>query len=176
MILTLLLGPPSLLSAREETQDKVGVVVNLHEPSCPQGVHKQDKGPFAVLVNCEDALGNYIGVLYYETMGVPGVHKWSLGDRFWQEPVWSHDVTSYLWSSDGQYLYVATSGIYGEGGVYRVDLLERKSVRLYPKVNPKEPTEDEYQLKSANFRKTSLLVTRKAGTEIESITVPLPRK
>lgn len=176
LVLTLLLASLSPVNVRAETQDKAGVVVNLRGLSCPKGIHKQSGGPFAVLVSCEDALGSYLGVLYYVPMGASGVAKWSLADRFWQEPIWSHDVTSYIWSNDGKSLYVTTSGVYGEAGVYCVDLFERKSVRLYPKVNSKEPTEDEYQLKSADFRKGSLLVTHEVESKTETITVPLPRR
>src|SRR3990172_868992 len=109
----------SLKAAGNHVQDKSGQVVSLGG-ACPHGLHLQENGPFAVLVSCEDALGNYLGVIHYGPLGVPVSGKWSLGDRFWQEKQWAQDVTAYAWSSDGKHLYVSTSEIYGEGGIYQL--------------------------------------------------------
>jgi hypothetical protein len=58
--------------------------------------------------------------------------KWYTNDRFWQDKRWATDVVNFLWSPSLRYLYVATSGIYGDGGLFKLDLKERSSVRLLP--------------------------------------------
>jgi len=108
-------------------------VVTL-SPKCFAGPHKQPNGPFAVLVFCEDALGNYIAVYYADAIGAPQSSDypgWSLSNRVWQDH-WGCDVTSFSWSAGGKYLYVATWATYGDGGLFQVDLHNRKSKRIFP--------------------------------------------
>ena len=57
---------------------------------------------------------------------------WSLGNRMWQDPIWASDVTSYAWGPDGTKLYVATSGIYGNGALYELDLIRKKYKQIAP--------------------------------------------
>ena len=121
------------------------LVVPLHaqdqivtlQPTCSAGPHEQPRGPFAVMVFCEDALGNYIALYYKETMGGPldpKYPKWMLGNRMWEDGEWGSDVISFAWGPAGKNLYVGTSNIYGAGGLFNVDLINRKASKLYPKL------------------------------------------
>ena len=56
--------------------------------------------------------------------------NWYTTDRFWQDAAWAADVTSFAWSPTFRYLYVATSGIYGKGGVFTLDLKNRTSSQI----------------------------------------------
>jgi len=102
---------------------------------CVPGLHMAPKGPFAVMVYCEDALGNYLSVVYAKPIGAPSTQngKWTLVNRHWSERLWSSDFTGYKWSADGLKLIVGTSGIYGSGGLFELDLLGRISKQLLPK-------------------------------------------
>jgi hypothetical protein len=168
---------PAMLSLKEEgnhVQDRPGQVVSL-EGACPHGVHLQENGPFAVLVSCEDALGSYLGVMHYGRLGVPVSGKWSLGDRFWQEKPWAQDVTAYAWSSDGKNLYVSTSGIYGEIGIYQLDLPNRTSRRIYPTDEKgKESKSCELRLKSIDAKNNEIEFTRTCDQESETLKVAMP--
>jgi hypothetical protein len=85
------------------------------------------------MLYCEDALGNYLGVLYYAPIGAPATqapHRWKLNDRYWQSSDWSN-VTSFAWSRDNR-LFVATDNIYGDGMLYEIDLYDRSARRLLP--------------------------------------------
>jgi len=46
--------------------------------------------------------------------------------------MWGSDVTSFAWGPDAKNLYVATSMIYGDGGVFDVDLQTRNAKRIFP--------------------------------------------
>jgi hypothetical protein len=109
-----------------------GEVINLGPGKCKHGLLFQPNGPFAVMLFCEDALADHIGIIYYRTMGVPLEGKWSLTDRFWQQEDWGADVTAFAWDNTGKYLIVTTSSIYGSGSVYCLDLMNRKARRLFP--------------------------------------------
>jgi hypothetical protein len=90
-------------------------------------LHSQPNGPFALFLFCEDALGSYISVLYANPIGAPATpapHRWRLDDRYWHDPLWGADVTSYAWAPDGKRLFVATSEIYGSGGLFELNLWE----------------------------------------------------
>lgn len=99
---------------------------------CKDGGPHRGPGRFAVWVFCEDALAVHIGVVYAAQMGIPIDGAWSLTDRFWQEPRWGADVNTFAWSPDGASLFVSTSGVYGTGGLFRLDLLDRKVHSLLP--------------------------------------------
>ncbi len=121
---------------------------NRDKDGCNHGLHKQPNGPMAVILFCEDAIGTYIVLVYYDTMGGPvpvsfyeklsetekeTYYKiWSLENRVWQNPLWASDVTSYAWGPDGTKLYVATSQVYGEGGLYELDLVRRRHKQIAP--------------------------------------------
>jgi hypothetical protein len=112
----------------------------------------------AIILFCEDALGIYIGLVYYDNMTSPvpdlfykrlsetekkAYYKtWSLDNRMWQASIWASDVTSYAWSPDGDNLYVGTSNIYGSGGLYELDLVRRQYKQIAPsekEVNIEKP-------------------------------------
>lgn len=103
--------------------------------NCVPGLHSSPKGPFAVMVYCEDALGVYLAVIHTAPMGAPAAQsgKWTLEDRYWFDSLWASDITGFKWSSDGRELFVSTSGIYGSGGLFKLDLFKRKATQLLPK-------------------------------------------
>lgn len=107
---------------------------------CSPGLHRQPDGPFATLLFCEDALGDYLAVVYLEPMGrpaaVPFAAAWKIDDRVWQEGLWAADVTSFAWSPDGKRLYVTTSEVYGSGGLFELDLVSRKARQIAPGDSP----------------------------------------
>jgi hypothetical protein len=118
-------------------------VTRLSQKNCIAGLHSQPAGgPFAVFVFCDDALGANIAVINISPGAGPGTIRldgprkdwnfWHVNDRVWQEASWATDVTSFAWSSDLRLLYVATSGIYGSGAVYRLDLVARKAEKIFP--------------------------------------------
>ena len=117
-------------------------LVQAQFENCQHRLHPQpEKGPFSVFLFCDDALGSNIGVVLTEPGGGPGAMKltgdmlwdaWYVNDRFWQDKLWATDVVNFLWSPSLRYLYVATSGIYGDGGFFRLDLMKRSSIRLLP--------------------------------------------
>ena len=88
--------------------------------NCKHGVHKQPKGLFAVHVFCDDALGTNVAV-FMDYIGAPLAGKYRLGKRFWQGEEWNYDVTSFSWLRTN-HLLLATSGIYGSGKIYKLDL------------------------------------------------------
>src|SRR5262249_19834685 len=61
---------------------------------------QQAKGPFAVMLFNEFALGNHIGVIYYGQMANPADGKWWISQRFWQAQPWNEDVTSFAWDNN----------------------------------------------------------------------------
>jgi hypothetical protein len=110
----------------------VGQVTSLSDES--PTIIKQPNGPFVVIFFNNYAHGYYIGVTWLDMMRGPGHGKgvWRMVDRFWQEAEWASDVTSFAWSADSRYLYVATHGVYGNGGLYRLDLYARQARLIYP--------------------------------------------
>ena len=117
-----------LLAQAQETEESF--IVNFDKND--ERLFLQPNGPFAVLAFTEDAFALHIGVIYYATMGMPLDGDWSLGDRFWQEERWNSDVVNCAWGKDGRTLFVATSGVYGSGSVYQLDLMARRSEVLFP--------------------------------------------
>lgn len=96
---------------------------------------KQPNGPFAAIVFDEDALAIHTCIIFYENMGVPVEGKWSISERAWCSDKWGSDITSMYWCPDGKCLYVATSSVYGDGGVFKLDLYNKKFVKVYPTAN-----------------------------------------
>ena len=111
--------------------------------TCVHGLKAQPRGgPFSVFVFCDDALGVNIAVLNTSPGAGPGQIRlegprvwshWQVNDRVWQDASWSTDITSFAWSRDLRSLYVATSGTYGSGALYRLSLVDRSYTRLLPK-------------------------------------------
>ncbi|MCP4326198.1 MAG: hypothetical protein GY787_31055 [Alteromonadales bacterium] len=105
-------------------------VVKVSPEYCLEGVHQQSNGPFAIFVFCDDALGSNISV-FLKDIGAPFSGKYSLGSRFWQGQLWSNDVTSFVWLENRTELLVATSGSYGSGGIYLLNLNDQESKILF---------------------------------------------
>ncbi|GAK60994.1 hypothetical protein U27_00892 [Candidatus Vecturithrix granuli] len=93
-----------------------------------------------MFVFCDDALGTNIGVILTEPgagpgtipLGEPKTWTWLTNNRFWQDPEWATDVVNVAWSPSKKYVYVATSSIYGDGGVFQLDLMHRTWKRVVP--------------------------------------------
>ncbi|MEJ2061105.1 MAG: hypothetical protein P8Y64_11580 [Gammaproteobacteria bacterium] len=119
-----------------------GYLIVASPKVCKQGLyHQPSGGPFSVFLFCDDALGSNIGIINTADGAGPGTiplpqpktwDKWDVNDRFWQQPEWATDVNSFAWSPDLRFLYVATSGIYGTGDLYKLDLVKRTYVTLLP--------------------------------------------
>ncbi|MEJ2323434.1 MAG: hypothetical protein P8Y77_01355 [Nitrospirota bacterium] len=109
---------------------------STHEDTCQQGLHHQPNGPFAILIFCEYALGDYAGVVYYENLRAPISlqygPKWTIANRFWQEPMWASDVSSFAWSPKGTKLFIATERIYGSGGLFELNLKSKTAKQIMP--------------------------------------------
>jgi hypothetical protein len=126
--------------AGSNAKEQYTYLVHVSPRSCTHRLHEQpNDGPFSVFVFCDDALGVNIGVILTEPGAGPGKlklegtktwDKWNNTDRFWQDATWAADVTSFAWSPSYRYLYVATSAIYGDGGVFKLDLKNKKSSRI----------------------------------------------
>lgn len=102
--------------------------ISISSDICQEGLYSQYKGSFyKVAVFCDDTAGTSIGVIFH-----PVGNK----DWYWQDLQWSQDVTAFWWSSGYTFLYVSTSGIYGSGAVYELDLVNRKSRNVLPKGYP----------------------------------------
>lgn len=138
--LIFLLSLSFFFNAGSYAKDQNRYLVHVSPRSCTHGLHAQpNDGPFSVFVFCDDALGVNIGVILTEPGSGPGKlklegtktwDKWNNTDRFWQDSTWAADVTSFAWSPSYRYLYIATSAIYGDGGVFKLDLKNKKSSRI----------------------------------------------
>lgn len=141
IVLIVLIFASHITFAQNQKPTSSSRIYNCYPKNCgnlPNPV-RQPNGPFAVFVFCEDAVGTYIAVSCYDVEvceqstypdGSVRFEGWKLYDRFWQEKDWATDVTSFAWSPDGKYLYVATSYIYGTPALYKLDLEARRSTEL----------------------------------------------
>lgn len=116
-------------------------VVDATARVCSHGLKKQPAGgAFNVMLFCRDAAGSYIGIICNTGIcqktelpaGTKRFEAWNLADGMWQERIWASDVTSFAWSPDQKYVFVATDEIYGSGGLYQLDLERRKTLQLLP--------------------------------------------
>jgi hypothetical protein len=117
-----------------EANEIVNQPVFIFPRLCKEGLYSQPKGSFKLAVFCDDAIGTNVGVIFHE----PG----NDADSYWQDQNWSRDVTSFWWGLKGDLLYISTNGIYGSGGVYELDLKNRKSKMILPDGYP--PTAGTY--------------------------------
>jgi len=130
-----------LVSCAANATDSEGVV-KASGKNCVHGLHQQPTGgPFAVFLFCDDGLGSNLGVINTSGGAGPGRidlpqpklwEKWDVNDRFWQDPEWATDITSFAWAKDLKSLYVATSEVYGTGALYKLNLVTRTFVKLVP--------------------------------------------
>jgi hypothetical protein len=100
-------------------------MIQIYAKVCPQGIHEQPSGKFAIHVFCDDALGTNIAV-FLNKMGAPIHQEYNLGNRFWQNEEWAYDVMSFAWLSNNK-LLLSTSAIYGTGSVYLLDPSKKQS-------------------------------------------------
>ena len=96
---------------------------------------RQPNGPFAAMIFDEDALAIHLCVIYYDHMGGPINEKWDISERAWCNGKWGSDITSLYWCPSGKCLYIGTSLVYGDGGVFRLDLYNKKFTKVYPPAN-----------------------------------------
>lgn len=125
LLLAALVARPALTSDATAPV-KSAPVVRLDRGNCHDGLKMLGDGPFGLLTSCEDALGDYITVVYMSPMSRPNTGGWSIEDRCWHEEAWNSDVTSYAWDGSARVLIVATSQIFGSGSVYALDLIAKK--------------------------------------------------
>jgi hypothetical protein len=129
------------------SQKSSSYLIQAQFENCQHGLHAQPNGgPFSVFLFCDDALGSNIGIILTQPGAGPGKIKltseqiwdqWDTNDRFWQDNLWATDVVNFLWSPSLRYLYVATSGIYGNGGFFKLDLKARVSECVLPDTSAK---------------------------------------
>ncbi len=135
---------------------------------------KQPNGPFAVMLFNESAQGIHIGVIYYDQMGIPMDGNWWISERFLHSREWGSDVKSICWSPNGKYLYVATSRVYGDGGVFRLNLRLKTAERIYPKANIKNSDILFTEILNINQQQSELKIrVTKEGNVSESVILPL---
>jgi hypothetical protein len=79
------------------------------------------------MVFCDDALGSHLGgsLLRPRVRGPFDLH-----DRFWQEAAWASNVTAFAWDRNGKCLYVSTSGTYGTGDLFALNLRARRFTKI----------------------------------------------
>lgn len=104
-------------------------VQNVYGHSCDQGVSHQPGGDYGVYVFCDDALATNIAV-FKSKMNAPLENQYSLSERFWQGEEWANDVVSFAWLSERSQLLVSTSGVYGTGTIYLLDVVQKQSKEL----------------------------------------------
>ncbi len=111
--------------------DSTGVI-DLMGSACEHGPSKQPNGHFFAFVFCDSALGSNMGIILSRlTNETDATGVWGVDQRFWQEGPWVTDVTSLAWDPFSDKLYVATAEVYGDGGVFVLDLLHKKYERIY---------------------------------------------
>jgi hypothetical protein len=103
-----------------------------HKEIVKYRIIKQPNGPFAAMIFDEDALAIYVCIIYYDNMGDPINEKWSISERVWCNGKWGSDITSLYWCPNGKCLYIGTSLVYGDGGVFRLDLYNKTFTKIYP--------------------------------------------
>ena len=128
-------------------------IVYISGKNCNHGIKKLTNSPYSLLTFCEGALGSYLAIIYSDKMLAPADGAWGLNDRYWQHDLWGQDVTSYYFDSQKALLYVATSEIYGEGGIYRLDLRNKKFETMITIVEKEGRI---YQLESIDHEKRLL--------------------
>jgi hypothetical protein len=145
IVVSLMLLSSSISANAEE------YLVKAAGKNCVPGLHKQPAGgPFSVFLFCDDAAGSNIGIVNTSGGAGPGQialpwpktwDKWAPNNRFWQDPEWATDITSFAWSPDLRSVYVATAKVYGSGALYRLDLVTRTFEKLVPRTSESHDAE-----------------------------------
>jgi hypothetical protein len=125
---------PGFVSAGEAIGETIKASWNSKASPCKPGVYRQPKGPFAVVLFCEESLGSHLSLLYLDPLGGRANRPsglWTINDRYWHQPDWGADVTGFAWSTDGR-LFVSSNNVYGQGSLYEVNPMQRTAKRLLP--------------------------------------------
>jgi hypothetical protein len=101
---------------------------------CTNGLYRQPNGGGAavVVLDCESALGVTVGVVCFGAPNLDCLKEPWWDKRFWQDSRWANDVTAFAWDPNGKCLYVSTSEIYGDGGLFALDLQNRRFTSVSP--------------------------------------------
>ena len=134
-----LIGSTHTQAASTVTNAKVAFVVQgtilrgvaLRPDAGETRLELQPGGPFAVMVLRNGTLGDHLAIVYHGPMPNIRDGAWTLDERWWQDPLWSAHANALVWSPDGTALYIST-GDRGSGGVFRLDLRNRRARRLWP--------------------------------------------
>jgi len=106
------------------------VPINVSPVNCSNGAQFQPEGRYAIYVFCDDALGSNVAIFLHDLGGLYD-GKYKLGKRFWQGEEWAYDVTSFYWLPNKNHLLIATSGIYGSGSLYILNVSKQEAIVLY---------------------------------------------
>lgn len=152
---------------------KPNEVIEVNAEACKKQEIKIKGTPFEVDIFCEDALGVYIGIIHRGIMGLPVSNGWTIEDRYWQVKDWSMDVKSLMQINDGKNLLISTSGIYGDAGIYLLDLSQKTWKKVFA---PKEKkSENIYILKSFNSKRQRLVFFDQSSKKHKDIKVNLKK-
>lgn len=105
-------------------------IVNISQGAPGSHLFVQENGSFALILSCEDALGNYLTVSFWNNMGSPAIGNWKIDQRFWSEAIWSSDPQTFFWY-DKNFVVLSTSGVGGHGGIYLINLMDKKSKLIF---------------------------------------------
>lgn len=160
-----------LCAAAKPTSFRPWIAHRLYEKDCATRLIRGPSGPFALWQSCEGALGTYLSVGYVGDMDAPVDEAWSIGERWWHDARWGDDVTSCVWNGDGTTLYVATSGIYGTPGVFRLDLRKKQVLEMTPGGPGEE--EDSWEIVGVAGKGQALHVARRNRGEVDTVRMAL---
>jgi hypothetical protein len=92
-------------------------------------VLRNPKSRFAIFVWSQDAAGTDIGILDTGIGDLPGPWRANVAARFWAKD-WSVDAAFLSWSPEGDELVIACGDVFGNCGIYEVDLFNRKDHKI----------------------------------------------
>ena len=175
---TLLLMAGGALGKTREPMHGRTLVQRVADTSCVQGFALAPQGPFAVLVSCQDAIGNYLSVIFAAQMDQVLDAAWNVDAVAWHESRWGDDVTSYAWADSGERLYVGTENINGTAGVWELDLRKKKSRRLFPTSPVSDSVGAGFEIRGIDEARRVLSVERwtqdyRGPRNAETVTVPM---
>ena len=111
---------------------EIGAEDDMDMKKCVHGLNRLKSAPFEVWVCCGYALGNTLGIVLSDQEPVSILSSWQ-GKVLWQEDPWSTDVTTFGWGYDPCTLFVTTDEVYGDLGLYQLDVCQKTFKRLFPK-------------------------------------------
>jgi hypothetical protein len=162
-------------SAATFPKDRPWVPMDLEKLPCVNWGHAAPRGPFAVWTSCEEELGHYAGIILAGSASAARDTAWTEGDRWWYGSEWGDDVTSYVWNSTGDTIYVATGGIYGSGKLFLLDIPRRK-MREIPMPATKGGDESRWHIIAADRHHRELLLRQERDGKVDTIRVEVGPK